>query len=201
MTSPRSRLVPAGGADPQSAGAVPTLACDPMASFAPVAIEVDFLDRTWTVPAMTAQQWLEIIWSGPLNTDQIFPGLCGADEAAFEGLLEGKVEIGDLFAIATEILEIASGFKWWVALNLAMIAKGAWANIGGSVVTAVDGTRESLGAWLVAVLGVCRERVESREGLIELINGLNTPPPGYEEIGLDEKTEGAAFLAMMQQSL
>jgi len=200
MTSPLPRSVPGADADPAGSGVIAHLSCDPAASFAPVDIEIDFLGRTWIVPAMSAQQWLEIIWAGALSPDEIFPGLCGAGEAAFEGIIDGTVEIEELFAIAMEILEIASGFKWWVALNLAMLAKSAWASIGASVIAAVDPSRESLGAWLVVVLNACKERTDPKN-LAELISNLNTPPPGYEAEGLDEETEGEAFLAMMHQSL
>lgn len=180
---------------------LPNIFCDPFASFAPTEMEIDAFDQTWVIPRMTARDWLEILWDEQLTSDMVFPGLVRANETALEALLAGEVTAQSLFDTAMEVIELASGFKWWFALNLVTVLKASWMRLGGSILPLVQAEDVSLGAWLTIGLGVCTERVDPKK-LAEFLNNLNTPPAGISaNVAFDEESEAEAFLAAMRQSL
>jgi hypothetical protein len=176
---------------------LPPVICDPIASLSPVTIEVLYLGQRWRIPAMTADGWLSLLWRDQFMYEDIFPGLAGAGEALDDAMLDGQVDFRDAALVAMEVLEAASGYRWWFTLKLATLAKASWLRIGGMIM--LDLNAISLGRFLTAVLGVLQEHMEPKK-LVDLVNELNEAPPGFEE-PLDEATEGAAFLAAMNQSL
>jgi hypothetical protein len=201
MPSRPSRPAPAAESDLDPAvSPLPEIFCDPLASFAPTPILVDAFGQTWTVPAMTAAQWLELLWNEGVSFDDIFPGLAGAEGAMYEAFFAGETDSDQVFAMATEVLEAATGFRWWFALNLHGVVKLAWARIGGDVVARVRAEEVSLGAWLLVALQVLTERTDPKK-VAEMLNALNTAPGISTNSAIDEEAEGKAFLAAMHQSL
>lgn len=196
-----NRSSPGLPADNEPAQAtLPKIFCDPFAAFGPTEIDVDFLGATWTLPAMTAADWLKIIWVDELAVDDIFPNLFDAQRETFEALLLEEITVEDIFETAMAVIEAAAGFRWWFALNLASAVRAAWSRIGGLVVAQVQADTVSLGAWLVVALNVMQENVDHKK-LSEFLTALNTPPAGAGLNAFDEETEAEAFLAAMQQSL
>lgn len=164
-------------------------------------IQVDLFGETWTVPAITARDWLEILWADQFDPDEIFPGLVNQpelDDQIVEGLLDGSQDPDELFDIAMEILEEASGFHWWFAIKLAACMKVSWSRIGGHLVLAgVDPGRLSLGSWLSACLALISEHTAPK-GFAQLLHEFNTPPEGYGPSPEDlMEMDESAFLAAM----
>ena len=176
---------------------LPPVICDPLASLSPVTIEVFYLGRRFRVPGMTADAWLSVLWREPFAYDDIFPGLAGAVEAMDDAMLDGRVDFQDAAMVAMEILEAASGYRWWFTLKITSLVKASWPRIGGMI--SLDLSTISLGRFITAVLGALQEHMEPKK-LVELVNELNEAPEGFGE-PLDEEAEGAAFLAAMNQSL
>lgn len=196
-TRPR-RAVSAADAPAQS-NPLPPIEADPEASLSAQPIEVELLGRVWTIPALPAEDWLKLLWTEPLDYDAIFPGLADADEDIIDGLLDGQITSDEVFEVAMEMIEIASGFKWWFTIKLAAQAKAGWSRIGGMLLLrGIIPSEVSLGAWCSALLALCIQNMEPSKA-VEFIAELNSPPPQYAH--LTQEDDGAAFLAAMRQTL
>lgn len=194
MTSP-SRPRPVLDEAASAKFVLPQVECDPLASLPPSKITVDYLGNCYTVPAMTAADWLAVLWEPDFSPDDIFPNLAAAEDDMVDAIILGEALPKDVLDVAFEVLEAASGFKWWFTLRACAVMRVSWFRIGGFVT--LDPARVSLGMFLVHVLGQCVEHMEPQKAA-ELIDNLNEVPPGYEG-PVDEFADGAAFLAAMQQ--
>lgn len=195
MTSPsRPRPVLDELADP-ARNILPPVECDPLASLSPTKITVDYLGKSYTVPAMTASQWLAILWETDFSPDDIFPRLVNADDDVIDAIVLDGVTPKEVFDVAMEILEIASGYRWWFAVRAAAMLKASWFRVGGFAM--FNPATISLGLFLTSMLGQCIEHMEPKKA-VELIEALNEVPDGYEG-PTEEFADGAAFLAAMQQ--
>jgi hypothetical protein len=98
-----------------------------------------------------------------------------------------------------DVLEAASGYRWWFTIRMAILIKGVWARIGGVLVLAgVDPRTITLGSWISAALAVIAERAGGGKEFAQLLDKLNEAPAGYgpsleEQMVMDE----AAFLSAM----
>lgn len=179
---------------------IPDVDADPVASLGWVDITVDLLGRSWTIPAMPAAGWLKILWERPFDPDSIFPDLADAVAEVEEAILYGQLASDEPTRVACEILEEASGYRWWFTVQLAMAVRAAWPRVGGTLILAgVDPARISLGAWLSAAYACCLDLMDPKK-VTQFVNQLNTPPAGFE-VELDEERESAAFMAMMQSRI
>ncbi len=184
-------------ADPDPATIVlPTIPNDPLASLGSNEIEVWIAGKQWVVPAMSASQWLTLLWADPFDPDSIFPDLVDADEDVFDGILDGSIPFNDVFEVAMEILEEASGYRWWFTLRLTSLMKEMWPRLGGMMINRGMRAQDmNLGAWCTAAYALCLENQKPADAY-KFANSLNDPPPGIED---PEAVEGdaAAFLAAM----
>lgn len=196
----RPRAESAEHDSPAAVAPIPSVWTDAGGTLSTGAIEVEALGRTWIVPAMSAAQWLDLIWSDGLTYYDIFPGLVDPDDAFTEAMLSGEITLTEMFDLAQEILETAAGLRWWFTLNLAMQAKVNWYNLGGMLLReGVDPRTMPFGAWLLAFLSLCLENMKP-EKAAKFVTEMNTPPKGTakEETKNDD---GAAFLTAMRQAL
>ena len=183
-----------GGSGPQRP--LPNVPCDPIASLSPRPIDIDVLGRVVTVPAMTAEEWLRLLWAEPLDMEQIFPGLAMDIDEVDEAVLDGRMTIEEPLEIGLEILEAASGYRWWFLLRMVTSAKAVWMQLGGLLVASgVDASKISLGAWVSAAMSMWIQNVPP-EKVHTLVDQLMAPPPGQEP-EFDEAAEAAAFMAAM----
>lgn len=186
-------------ADPESTegGVVlPSIPCDPYASLDSYDITVSFADREWVVPAMPADKWLKLLWADPFEPDAIFPDLADAAEEVFEGVLEGTVPPDDIFNVAMEILEEASGYRWWFTLRLTTGIKVLWPRLGGMLMLrGIHAQDMSLGAWCTAAYALCVEHLQPSRAYT-FTSVLNDPPPGIEDPHA-EMANTEAFLSAM----
>lgn len=200
---PRPRAsAPAAPAESEPANVIlPDVEANPDSYLGPAEIEVDFSGETWTVPAMTAADWLAVLWEEPFNPDSIFPGLVNEvdlDDLVAESIFDGSLDGEEVFDTAMEILEAASGYRWWFALKLATVVKTVWARISGPLILAgVDPRGVTLGSWIGAVLAIVADRSQPKD-FARLLEQLNEAPAGYgpsleEQMVMDE----AAFISAM----
>jgi hypothetical protein len=200
---PRPRAASAAPAEAEPTHVpLPEVEADPDSYLGPAALEVDFAEQTWHVPALTAADWLAVLWADPFNPDSIFPGLVDdidLDDVITELIFSGELDGDEVFDTAMEILEAHSGYRWWFALRLSILTKAAWARIGGVLVlSGVDPRSVTLGSWLSAVLAIIAERSGGGKEFAQLLDKLNEAPEGYgpsleEQMVMDE----AAFLSAM----
>jgi hypothetical protein len=175
---------------------LPRVNCDPIASLSPRAIDIEVLGRIVTIPPMMAEDWLRLLWADPLDMEQIFPALAMEIWEIDEAVISGEMRFDEPLEIGLEVLEIASGYRWWFLLRVITTAKAAWMQLGGMLIAAgIDPARISLGAWVSATMSMWIEHMPP-EKVSVLIDQLMAPPEGYET-EFDEEAESAAFLAAM----
>jgi len=198
MPSPQPLGEPADDDEPGTAR-LPVIKCDPLASLSPRPIEVYALGKEWVVPAMSAEDWLRVLWEGEyVDPEAIFPGLVGAYDELYDALFDGTLSMEESFHIAMEILEEASGYKFWYTLRAVAFMKSSWPRIGGLV--GLDPARTSLGLYITAYIAVCIQNVSAKNA-VKLVEQLNEIPPAYAESEYDEAAELAAFLEAASQPL
>lgn len=203
MTS-KPRMPRVASAAPESESAVapiPQVWTDPAATVASDPLVIEVLGRTWSVPAMSAAEWLELVWMDRLTFYDIFPGLIGDDDGFFtDAMVDGLIDLDEMFGIAKEIIEAASGLRWWFCLNLSVQAKANWHHLSGSLTReGLDPRTTPYGMWLLAFLSLCLENMKPEKAAM-FVTELNTPPKG-SGVEKDNSDDGAAFLSAMRQAL
>lgn len=202
MASPRPRPAPAASADPEPDTVVlPPVSADPLSYLGPRQTAIEFLGREWLVPALSAADWLEIIWTEPFSPEEIFPGMVNdpeLDDAISEALFVDDFDPDSVGEVAMEMIEAASGYRWWFTLKLCTTMRVSWSRIGGMLVLAgVDPNRVTLGSWCSAALALLAEHVRPKE-YAKLLFDLNMAPPGYEASEEEEMVmDEAEFMAAM----
>lgn len=195
------RVASAGPDSDSTVAPIPEVWTDPTATLSMTPIEIEAIGRTWTVPAMSAAQWLELAWTDRLSFYDIFPGLVDDPDDYFtEAMLDGRVDLEEIFAIAQEIVEAASGLRWWFVLNLAAQARVNWHQLSGALTReGLDPRVTPIGMWLLAFLSLCLDSMKPEKASM-FVTELNTPPKGA---GVDpaNSDDGSAFLAAMRQAL
>lgn len=195
--------VPDASADPESSNVVlPPVEADPLSYLGPSRTAVEFLGRDWEIRPLVAADWLEILWTEPFDVSEIFPGF--VDDLDLEDLLadamldDDEFDPTDIGTVAMEMLEVASGYRWWFTLRLCTTVKVSWARLGGMLVLAgVDPGRVTLGSWCSAVLALLGEHVRPQE-FARMLNELSAPPPGHELAEEDQMMmDEAEFMASM----
>jgi len=152
----------------------------------------------WTIPALPAADWLSVLMVEQVDPDDVFPGLLEPEdlEQFDEFIVDGDINLDDVYSSFFDIIETVSGRYWWVALRLIHVAREQWHILGPDMVMrGADPTRLSLSAWLDSLLvtiiqGMKREHVSSFSLQLEA-------PPAGEEIAEEEMEMSAnAFLSM-----
>lgn len=186
------------GPSPSSSVVVPHLNRDPVSSLKPWPVTVTLAGVDWVIPALPAADWLAILMAENPDPDDIFPGLLVSDdEQQLEDLLvSGRVTVDDLYEMVLEILEIASGRRWWVALRLIQVATQSWDNIGAELTLShVDATVLSLAAWLdVLMLTILKTMDPQRVPMFTM--QLEDPPMGEGTAIENMEMSADSFLSM-----
>lgn len=157
----------------------------------------------FTIPALTADVWLEQLLPDEVELWHIVPGLlepaARAREAVTEAMLCGELSREGLEELVWEVVGIAAGRDWWTALVLLGHAKAVGARdlvAGRLALAGVDATRVSFSAWLDAVYTIFLERLSSEQRQ-QFNAALIRPPRGTTEVKIDRKRAVAAFQAVM----
>lgn len=202
MPSRRPTVGRGASADPESSTVIlPPVDADPISYLGPSSTAVDFLGREWIVPPLSAADWLEVIWAQPFVVDDIFPGFVNdldLEDAISDVLFSDGFDPESLGEVAMEMLEMASGYRWWFTLKLCTSVRVSWARLGGMLVlSGVDPRAVTLGSWVSAVLALLGEHVRPKE-FASLLMELNTPPAGHELNEQDQmEMDEAEFMAAM----
>lgn len=175
MAGPTNRPGNPGGTPP--APPIPHFVTDPTASLEPRALEVQLGTALLEIPAMTAAQWLQILFTD-FDIWDIIPGLCPDQaEQVDEAILDGLVSLTLVRDTALEVITEATGRPWWYVLRLVALVKNSWETIGGELTfRGVRADQLSLGAWLDAVLLVCLRSIK-QEDVVMFTSSLESPPP------------------------
>lgn len=173
---------------------------DPAASLSLFPVEVEVGGRTFTLPALPARRWVEMLVANDLLL------MLAAEPEGFvddeqarqveDLLIDGTVEMGDLRAALQEAVGVVAGRDWWEAVGLVftVTADVNWARLHGQLVAAgVDAESVPFGAWLDAMTWLATQHMDEKQ-LGRFLGVLQTPPV---EVGLDEEKEAQAFLAML----
>lgn len=176
-----------------------------LASIKPRAIEdIQIGDRTYTVDAWPAAEWLEVLLAEQLSLWDIIPGMIGgpegiyAEEALIEALNGGSLGAEEYAELAYEVLTVAAGRPWWTAMRLCASAVeptiGNWVR-GQLVLHHIDATALSLSAWLDALYGIFTQHMDAdRRNNFDAM--LMRPLPGAKA-KVNTKTARASFAAAM----
>jgi hypothetical protein len=165
---------------------------DPVASLRPAEINVDVGEWSYTVPALNAADWIEVLAAG--NTAAVIPGLLGADDqrSIMRDFLHGAITSKEIEDASHRVLEVAGGRKWWEVERLvhSALSEGSWAQVHGQLVLAnVDLERLTLAGFVNAVWFMALQGVQKQADRDRLEWELTKPPPGYVD-EMEETDEG-----------
>jgi hypothetical protein len=166
---------------------------DPVASLRVAAVDVQVGDWVYTVPALAADRWLEVILAD--RYEAIFPGLLDGEDRhdVYRLWLAGDITGDDLGACARDALSAVGGRDWWEVERLvrSAAAETSWPIIMG------DLTRRGVRLDLISLSAFCdavwahvlTNATEEQRHQLEF--ELRRPP---SEIDLDElyDEEGAS---------
>lgn len=153
---------------------------DIAASLRCLAVEVECAGEWFTVPALPASEWLEVLttvgWSG------IFPGLLERADRQVVGraIIHRETDAEEILECAHAVLEVAGGRRWWWTLNLVGSVTNAktWAAVHGQLLrSGVRADELSLGGWLDACYAMLVENL-TEEKRSQLDRALEQAPVG-----------------------
>lgn len=200
---PRRRSESAGSGEPQSVRISPT-DVDPLASLRVSGVAVDLGDRRWVIPPLPAADWLEVLLDEELEPERLFPGLCGPDVIVEVNqlLIDGTVTVEQMQEAIFDLIEAASGRKWWVALRLCRTIRAGWDRVGGEL--AANGVTPfgvSLSYWLDGAYATCLRIIGEGDPkqMGRFTAQLVQPPPGLARANFDQKRAAEAFRAAMDR--
>lgn len=172
---------------------------DPLASLRPRSLLVDWDGVTWTVPAVPALSWLEILLAEEIDFEAIFPGLCGEDAVLDVNwrILSGTLD--DLEPVIRDCIEVASGRRWWITLRLMSVLRENWEAVAPAV-AGVPSDRVSLATWLDVAYGVLVERLSHDPKYLSEFTSRLVQPPREAAEPINDEVEGNAFLAAMRMA-
>lgn len=178
---------------------VPRLNRNPILSLRPWPVVITVGGEEFTIPALPAADWLAALMSEAFSLDDLFPGLLDDEDhdRAVAVLLSDMHELEQFHRLTLDIVELASGRSWWVALRLIGAAVGSWDVIGAELILKqVDPERLSLAAWLDAVLLVMLRSMEEKDITMFTLK-LEAPPPEAQEEAEEMTMSREAFASMM----
>lgn len=175
---------------------LPHIVSDPIASIVCSPIDVTLLGRAWTIPALPAAAWLQLLMAPDPDFWDIIPGLLPpeVDDALTEAMLDDKITFQEIFDLCTQTIEVAAGRPWWLTIKLVIIAKKSWEVVGGELAyRRIDPQVIPFGAWLDAVLLICVKGL-SADKVTMFLSQLEMPPKGIEAPEIE--MEMSEFMAM-----
>lgn len=178
---------------------VPRLNRNPILSLRPWPVVITVGGEEFTIPPLPAADWLAALMSEAFSLDDLFPGLLDDEDhdRAVAVLLSDMHELEQFHRLTLDIVELASGRSWWVALRLIGAAVGSWDVIGAELILKqVDPERLSLAAWLDAVLLVMLRSMDEKDITMFTLK-LEAPPPEAQEEVEEMTMSREAFASMM----
>jgi hypothetical protein len=153
---------------------------DPVAAIRPCEIDVTLGGSVYTIPALTAVDWMAAILGEPGG---IVPGLLPYEDQLdiVDRIARGRLDLDEINEVWREALGAAAGRTWWSAARLIQSAADpdTWPAVHGKLFAqGVDLELVSIGAlcnalYFMAVTGAEDEAERSR-----IKFELELPPPG-----------------------
>lgn len=180
-----------------------------MASLRITPIAVDFGAKTFVIPALPAAAWLEPLLSPQVDMEGIFPGLCSSQDRldVYQMLIDGEASDDELLEAIEQVIEAASGRRWWITIRLCASLRATWDWLGGDLArNGITASDVPLGWWLdgaymTLVAGMLKGSDESEMRRVSDWNmALTMPPAGLLKAEFDEEENSRAFLAAMRAS-
>lgn len=175
---------------------------DPLASLGLSKVAVELAGRTWLIPAVDASVWLKILLAEDLDPEEIFPGLCGPDVIVEVNrlIIDGEITMAQMQEALFDIIEAASGRRWWVTLRLCRTLRTTWDRVGGEL--AANGVTPfgvSLSYWLdgayATFLRLLIDGDPKNAG--RFAQQLVSPPPGLARAAFNQRAAADSFRAAM----
>ena len=174
---------------------------DPIASLRPWPITVTIAGQDYTIPALPASVWLEVLLASRVQVLGVIPGLLG-DEDGIElamRMAEAEVDLDEVYQASLDAIAVAGGRSWWWCLSFAAGMGVAWNTLSGHLILAgVDWDKLSLAGFFDAAYALISRNIP-KEKLQLLDLELNSPPAGVE-VPFDEDAEAQAFMTMMSEA-
>lgn len=160
--------------------------------------------RDYSVRAAFADEWLTILLREELELSEIIPGMVAEEDQdrLTQAVWDGLISDEEISEVALEVIKEVSGRDWWWTMHLLWSAMGAWLVVYGRMVAqGIDPTKVPLGAFLDAMYLLCVQNMD-KQHRSEFDRMLEKPPPGVEfDEAVDEDSEAASFLNMMNQGM
>lgn len=177
-----------------------------IASIRPCEIDVELAGTIFTVPALSAADWLVAIMDE--GGGSILPGLLPAAQQreVYRMIARGRLEPSEVNRAWRDLLAVATGRTWWSAARLCRSASDpdAWPIVHGRLLTSgVDVQEVSIGGFCNAVFFLLMSGAKDEEERTSARFELELPPPGAEQEAWDDRERMAqdflANLAQLQQ--
>lgn len=179
------------GSEP-SGIAVPPYTKDPTESLCPWPVTFTVQGRDYDIPALPAAQWLRVLMTEDATVEDVFL------ELVPEGVTLLLEEQGDwdVEDLAKQIIDLASGRHWYIAMRLINVVRVNWNVVGATMLMkGVDATRLSLSGWLDIALLMVLQHMEKKDTSMFLAQ-LEIPPEGEGAPGEEMEMTADAFMAM-----
>ena len=177
---------------------------DPLASLRISKVAVDLAGRRWLIPALEAATWLEILLDEELDPEALFPGLCGPEVIVEVNdlIILGEITMEQMQEAIFDVIEAASGRRWWVTLRLCRSVRANWDRVGGELASrGVTPFGISLSYWLdgayATILRLLAEGDVRSVG--RFTQQLVSPPPGMAMENFNRDRAAEAFRAAMDR--
>lgn len=167
---------------------------DPSAAWGDWEVAVTVGGRRVRIPPRTAADWLLAAWHG--GGIKYLMELADPEDVDWisMALLDDELDLDAATAAAHEVLEMASGWRWWIAENLLLGSGAAWPQIGGELMLrGVRPAAVSVGQWLAAVYSVLT-RNGTEKDVAAFNQKIAMPPPTAGEAGEQAMEEMAAAM-------
>lgn len=168
-------------------------ATDLLLHLRPCKLDVFFDGVAYTIPALDAVQWMELMDGDYPDLYQVFPGLAGheAVERVEDALWEGRVTSEEVGELGLAVFAANADRPWWVALRVIHAAKDAWDVVGVNRAVGM-----SLAGWLDEIWVKIMEHIDPKKKA-GWLSDITSPPKGLKT-EVDYDAEEAAFLNAMK---
>lgn len=151
----------------------------------------------YTIPAMSAADWLAVLMVSQLAAQDVFPGMLGdpaEQEEIRRQLRSGELDVFEIEDLALETISTVCGRPWWVALRLVYTAQSSWDALGGEMARRADPQRLSIAAWLDVLFLLVVQNIDNEKRTMFLMK-LELAPEGWGE-QTEPEMSPESFLAM-----
>lgn len=172
--------------------AVPSHTRDPTESLCPWPVAFTVQGQEYEIPALPAAQWLRVLMSEDATVEDVFLELVPRGVQ----LLLDDDDSWDMLTLAQDIIELASGRHWYIAMRLITVMRANWNVVGATMLMkGVDANVLSLSGWLDVALLMVLQAMEQKD-IPMFVAQLEIPPEGEETPEEEMEMTADAFMAM-----